>query len=103
MTRKLLRHFTGWGMLLLLVCIGHRSQAQSIRLDLHETDLARVVAVLQQQAPTVNFSFSQEELEKIRLDHVELKATSIQEALDKLQSNYGLHYLMDGKNVTLKY
>lgn len=103
MTRKLQRHFAVWGLLLLLVCIGHRSQAQSIRLDLHQTDLARVVAVLQQQAPTVNFSFSQDELEKVRLDHVVLKSSSLQEALDVLQSKYGLHFLMDGKNVTLKY
>src|ERR1700761_7589892 len=103
MTRKLQRHFAVWGLLLLLVCIGHRSEAQNIRLDLHKTDLARVVAVLQQQAPTVNFSFSQDELEKIRVDNVVLKASSLQEALDVLQSKYGLHFLMDGKNVTLKY
>ena len=103
MTRKLLRHFTGWGLLLLLLCVGHRSQAQNIRLDLHQTDLAKVVVVLQQQAPTVNFSFSQEELEKVHLDRVALKASSLQDALQVLQSRYGLHFLMDGKNVTLKY
>ena len=89
--------------MLLLLCIGHRSQAQNIRLDLRQTDLAKVVAVLQQQAPTVNFSFSQEELEKVRLDRVALKASSLQDALQVLQSKYGLHFLMDGKNVTLKY
>src|ERR1700744_278837 len=103
MTRKLQRHFAGWGLLLLFVFIGHRSHAQNIGLDLHQRDLARVVAVLQQQAPTVNFSFSQDELEKVRLDHVVLRESSLQEALDALQSKYGLHFLMDGKNVTLKY
>ncbi len=103
MTRKLQRHFTVWGLLLLLLCIGQRSQAQNIRLDLHETDLARVVAVLQQQAPAANFSFSQEELEKVHLDHVQLKAANLQDALNVLQTKFGLHFLMDGKNVTLKY
>jgi TonB-linked SusC/RagA family outer membrane protein len=103
MTRKLQRHFVVLGLLLLLLGIGQRSWAQNIRLDLHETDLARVVAVLQQQAPTVNFSFSQEELEKVHLSHVELKASGLQDALQILQNKYGLHFLMDGKNVTLKY
>ena len=63
-----------WGLFLLLLSIGQRVSAQSIRLDLRETDLAKVVAALQQQAPSVNFSFSQEALEKVSLNRVELKA-----------------------------
>ena len=85
--------------MLLLLCIGHRGEAQNIRLDLHQTDLAKVVVVLQQQAPTVNFSFSQEELEKVHLDRVALKASSLQDALQILQSRYGLHFLLDRKSV----
>jgi TonB-linked SusC/RagA family outer membrane protein len=103
MTRKLQRSFTVWGFLLLLLIIGQRGMAQSIRLDLHETDLAKVVAVLQQQAPAINFSYSQEVLERVRVDHVQFKAGTLQGALEILQVKYGLHYLMDGKNVTLKY
>ena len=32
-----------------------------------------------------------------------MKAARLQEALEILESKYGLHFLMDGKNVTLKY
>ena len=103
MTRKLQRHFAIWGLLLLLLGVGTKGIAQSIRLDLQGTDLAKVVAALQQQAPTVNFSYSQEALEKVRVDHVQLKAGRLQQALEMLQERYGLHFLMDGKNVTLKY
>ena len=92
-----------FGLFLLLLGIGQRVSAQSIRLDLRETDLAKVVAALQQQAPNVNFSFSQEALEKIHLGRVELKAGRLQDALGTLQKKYGLHYLMDGNTVTLKY
>ena len=103
MTRKFQQSFMMWGLFLLLLSIGQHVSAQSIRLDLKETDLAKVVAALQQQAPDVNFSFSQEALEKVRLNRVELKAGRLQDALEMLQKKYGLHYLMDGKTVTLKY
>jgi len=103
MTRKFQQSFMMWGLFLLLLSIGQHVSAQSIRLDLRETDLAKVVAALQQQAPSVNFSFSQEALEKVRLNRVDLKAGRLQDALEILQKKYGLHYLMDGKTVTLKY
>ncbi len=103
MTRTLQRRFMVLGLFLLLVCIGQKSMAQGIRLDLHGTDLAKVVAVLQQQAPAVNFTYSQEALEKVKVDHVQLKTHNLEDALNILQKKYGLHYLMDGKNVTLKY
>lgn len=103
MTRKLQQRFMVCGLLLLLLSIGQRTFAQNIRLDLHGTDLAKVVAALQQQAPTVNFTFSQEALEKVHVDHVQLKTGRLQDALDILQKKYGLHYLMDGATVTLKY
>jgi hypothetical protein len=73
MTKKLQHSFMVWGLLLLLLGVAHRSQAQSIRLDLHGTDMARVVAALQQQAPTVNFTYSQEVLEKVHVDRIQLK------------------------------
>ncbi len=91
------------GILLLLLGVGQRSLAQRIQLDLRETDLAKVVVALQQQAPTVNFTYSQEVLEKVHVDHLQLKAATLQEALEILQRRYGLHFLMDGNNVTLKY
>jgi hypothetical protein len=103
MTRKFQQSFIMWGLFLLLLSIGQQVSAQSIRLDLRETDLAKVVAALQQQAPSVNFSFSQEALEKVSLDRIELKAGRLQDALEILQKKYGLHYLTDGKTVTLKY
>src|ERR1700760_1539141 len=103
MTRKSQRSFTVWGLLFFLLIIGQRAFAQSIRLDLQNTDLAKVVAALQQQAPAINFSYSQEVLEKVHVDHVQVKAGQLEQALKILQEKYGLHYLMDGKNVTLKY
>ena len=92
-----------WGLLLLLMGVANRSQAQSIRLDLHGTDMARVVAALQQQAPTVNFTYSQEVLEKVHVDRIQLKTDRLEDALTILQNKYGLHFLKDGQNVTLKY
>src|ERR1700753_4353763 len=103
MTQQLQKRLSVWAVLLLLLCIGQRGWAQSIRLDLHGTDLAKVVAVLQQQAPAINFSYSQEALEKVHVDRVQLKAGKLEDALQILQNKYGLHFLMDGKNVTLKY
>ncbi len=63
MTRQLQRSFAVWGLLLLLLSIGQKGLAQSIRLDLQGTDLAKVVAALQQQAPTLNVSYNQKDLE----------------------------------------
>src|ERR1700754_3096959 len=103
MTRKFQQSFMMWGLFLLLLSFGQRGSAQSIGLDLRETDLAKIVAALQQQAPSINFSFSQEALEKVRLNRVELKAGRLQDALEILQKKYGLRYLMDGNTVTLKY
>lgn len=100
MTRKL--SFSLWVLFLLLGMV-KTSQAQSIRLDLRETDLAKVVAALQQQASNVNFTYSQESLEKVKIAHVQVKADRLQAALEQLQKKYGLHFLMDGANVTLKY
>jgi TonB-linked SusC/RagA family outer membrane protein len=100
MTRKF--SFSLWVLFLLLGMV-KTSQAQSIRLDLRETDLAKVVAALQQQASNVNFTYSQESLEKVKIAHVQVKADRLQAALDQLQKKYGLHFLMDGTNVTLKY
>src|SRR5260221_4435505 len=102
MIKKLQRSFTVYAVLLLL-SIGKGALAQAIRLDLPGTDLAKVVTALQQQAPGINFSYSQESLEKVRLDRVQVKAGRLQDALDLLQKKYGLHYLMDGNTVTLKY
>lgn len=100
MTRKL--QFSLWILFLLLGMVT-KSQAQSIRLDLRETDLAKVVAALQQQASSVNFTYSQESLEKVKIAHVQVKADRLQTALEQLQKKYGLHFLLDGTNVTLKY
>src|SRR5258708_26487431 len=101
MIKKLQRIFTVHLVFLLLLSKG--ASAQTIRLDLPGTDLAKVVTALQQQAPSINFSYSQESLEKVRLDRVQVKAGRLQDALEILQKRYGLHYLMDGNNVTLKY
>jgi TonB-linked SusC/RagA family outer membrane protein len=103
MTRKFQQSLMVLGLFLLLPGIGQKVSAQSIRLDLRETDLAKIVASLQQQAPNINFSFSQEALEKVHLNRVGLKAGRLQDALEILQKKYGLHYLMDGKTVTFKY
>ena len=103
MIKRLQRSFTVYALLLLLLCMGKGALAQSIRLDLPVTDLAKVASALQQQAPSINFSYNQESLEKIHLDRVQVKAGRLQDALEILQKRYGLHYLMDGNNVTLKY
>lgn len=93
----------GCGLLILFLSLGHRGWAQAIRLDLRGTDLSKVVAALQQQAPAVNFTYSQEVLEKVKVDRVQLKAARLEDALTILQNRYGLHFLIDGQNVTLKY
>jgi TonB-linked SusC/RagA family outer membrane protein len=103
MTRKFQRSFAVFGFFLLLLGTGHPINAQNIRLDLRGTDLAQVVAALQQQAPNIDFSFSQEALAKVHLARVELKAGRLRDALEILQRIYGLHYLMDGRTVTFKY
>jgi TonB-linked SusC/RagA family outer membrane protein len=103
MKRKIVRSLTGWGSFLFFLCLAQTSIAQSIRLDLRQTDLAKIVAALQQQVPAVNFTYSQEMLEKVHIDHVQLKAAGLGDALEILQKRYGLHYLIDGSNVTLKY
>ncbi len=103
MIKKLQRNLTVYGVLILLLSIGQGALAQAIRLDLPGTDLAKVVAALQQQAPGINFSYNQELLEKVHLDRVQVKSGRLQDALETLQKKYGLHYLMDGNNVTLKY
>ena len=92
MTRTTQRSFAVWSLLLLLMSFGQRGFAQSIRLDLHGTDLAKVVAALQQQAPNINFSYSQETLEKVHVEHVQLKAGGLREVLEILQGKYGLPY-----------
>jgi TonB-linked SusC/RagA family outer membrane protein len=103
MTRKFQRSFAVFGLFVLLLGAGHRVSAQKIRLDLRRTDLAQVVAVLQQQAPNIDFSFSQEALAKVHMERVVLQAGRLRDALEILQKIYGLHYLMDGRTVTLKY
>jgi TonB-linked SusC/RagA family outer membrane protein len=103
MSRKLQRSFMGCGLLFLFLVLGQKGWAQTIRLDLHGTDLSKVVAALQQQAPNVNFTYSQEVLEKVKVDKIQLRAARLEEALQTLQKQYGLHYLLDGSNVTLKY
>ena len=103
MTRKLKCSFMGCGLLLMFLVLGQRGWAQTIRLDLKRTDLSKVVAALQQQAPTVNFTYSQEVLEKVKIDRIQLKSGNLQDALEVLQKQYGLHYLLDGTNLTLKY
>ncbi|GGB16891.1 SusC/RagA family TonB-linked outer membrane protein [Puia dinghuensis] len=103
MIRKFQHGFMVCGFLLLFLGMGQRVIAQNIRLDLRQTDLAKVVAALQQQVPSMNFSYSQEMLEKVKLDRVQFKASRLEDALQVLQKKYGLHYLMDGNTVTLKY
>ena len=93
----------GCGLLFLFLLLGQRGWAQTIRLDLRGSDLSKVVAALQQQAPTVNFTYSQEVLEKVKVDRLQLKAQRLEDALEILQKRYGLHYLLDGSNLTLKY
>ncbi|HEY4335718.1 MAG TPA: hypothetical protein VGM89_07470, partial [Puia sp.] len=103
MTRKVQRSFMGFGLFLLFLMLGQRGWAQTIQLNLHRTDLSKVVAALQQQAPAVNFTYSQEVLEKVKIERMQLKAGKLQDALEILQKQYGLHYLLDGSNLTLKY
>lgn len=90
-------------ILLLLFGVAGSLSAQSIQLILKNTDLAKVVASLQEQAPQYRFSYQPEALEKIKLNEVYLKTSNLTAALQQLQKQYGLHYLLDGKNVSFKY
>jgi TonB-dependent receptor len=77
--------------------------AQSIKLRLQKTTLAKVAASLQQQAPGSNFSYSPEVFEKVNIEQVQADAPSLQVMLDLLKKQIGLHSLVDGNNITLKY
>lgn len=92
-----------WIFIFLLLGNAHVLFAQAVHIDEQKTDLAKVAAMLQQQYPQVNFSFNEEVLKKVKLPQVRLNASQLHEALELLQSKYGLHYLQDGNNVTLKY
>lgn len=89
-------------LFLLLLAAGTAS-AQQINLDLKNTDLARVVNALQAQAPQYKFSFQQELLEKVKLPELRLRTDNLNNALEQLQQKYGLHYLLDGTMVSMKY
>ncbi|MEI9810744.1 MAG: hypothetical protein WDO16_24305 [Bacteroidota bacterium] len=66
--------------------------------------MSQVVATLQKkQAPQYKFSYQPEALEKVKLAEVRLKAASLTSALQQLQKQYGLHYLLDGSTVSFKY
>jgi TonB-linked SusC/RagA family outer membrane protein len=101
MTRKL--RMSLLIVVFLSIALRQQAGAQQINLDLRSTDLAKVVVAMQEQAPGINFSYNQEGLEKIHVDKVEVRANKLKESLDILQQKFGLHYLMDGNNVTLKY
>lgn len=103
MSKQLQQRFRILGFLIVMFFIKQEGHAQAIHLDLRSSNLAKVVAALQAQAPGVNFSYSQEVLEKVQTGELQLNTTRLKEALEVLQTRYGLHYLMDGKNVTLKY
>lgn len=91
--------------LLLSFCLLYAGDmmAQTIHIDLENTTLAKVAASLQQQSPDINFSYSGEVFEKAGIEKVKAEAPSLKEMLEVLKKQIGLHFLMDGKNVTLKY
>lgn len=92
-----------WIFFFLLLASAQQAGAQAIHIDLQQTNLAKIVAALQQQAPKINFSYSEAALSRIKVDHVQLEAAKPLEALELLKKNYGLQYLQDGNNITLKY
>lgn len=89
-------------LLLLLGCTG-MLYAQAIHLNLKNTNLAQVVSALQQQATGYKFTFQQESLEKVKLSSLTLQTADLPKALEQLQQQYGLHYLLDGNMISFKY
>ncbi len=77
--------------------------AQVINIDLESTDLAKVVSMLQQQVPGFKFVFQQESLEKVKIRQVHLKAASVKLALQQLDAQFGLSFLIDGQVISLRY
>lgn len=101
--RSVLQRAKAVWMLLLILCSTTLARAQQVNLQMKNTHLAQVVAKLQQQFPAYRFSFQQEALEKVKVSNLALKAASFTAALDQLQKEYGLHYLMDGNIVSFKH
>jgi TonB-linked SusC/RagA family outer membrane protein len=101
--RRLFRKPQWWLLVFILLGSVNTLLAQSIHISLQKTDLAGVAAALQKQSPSMNFSYNEDALKKIKLDHVQVDAGSLGEALVLLQKNYGLQYLQSGNNITLRY
>jgi TonB-linked SusC/RagA family outer membrane protein len=95
-----------WMAAAILLCLlaGVQSAwAQTVKLRLRNTNLAKVIVQLQQQAPQYKLSYQQEVMEKVKLDEVAVDAGSFTQALQQLQEKYGLHYLIAGNTVSFKY
>lgn len=95
-------YWKAWALFLLSLCWAQFTSAQNIKVDLTQTDLARVVDAIQQQASGYEFTYQAESLEKVKLDRVRLHAVKLKDALDQLQP-YGLQYMMDGTTVSMRY
>lgn len=97
-----LSRLTGW-LLCCFLLYGGQALSQSARINLQRTSLARVAGSLQQQFPDLNFSFDQVLFEKTMVEKVQAEAGTLNGLLNVLKEQVGLHALVDGKNVTLKY
>ncbi|WP_343746136.1 SusC/RagA family TonB-linked outer membrane protein [Chitinophaga sp.] len=91
-----------WSLALVAV-MSAQVQAQAIQVDLHGSNLAMVVASLQKQAPGYHFSYQQQALEKVKVAHITFHQSSVKAALEYLQKNYGLQFLLEGNQVSVKY
>ncbi|HVI45262.1 MAG TPA: SusC/RagA family TonB-linked outer membrane protein [Chitinophaga sp.] len=94
---------TGLRALVIVAAMNGRANAQSIKMDITGSNLAAVVANLQKQAPGYQFSFQQQVLEKVKVDKMNLHQPSVKAALEYLQKNYGVQFLMEGNMVSVKY
>ncbi|WP_160713164.1 SusC/RagA family TonB-linked outer membrane protein [Chitinophaga solisilvae] len=93
----------GCTALVMVAVLNAHVQAQSVRVNLQGSNLAKVVESLQKQAPGYHFSFQQQALEKVKVDKINLHQSSVKDALEYLQKNYGLQYLLEGNMVSVKY
>ena len=89
-------------LLCFLFCAGMLG-AQTIRVNQQNTNLAKIATALQKQFSHMNFSYNPQAFEKVTIQQIDIEAKSLPELLELLKKKTGLHSLIDGSNITLKY
>ncbi len=79
------------------------AQQRPIAIDLSNTTLLEVVNQLQRQTPAIHFSFQPSVFEKVKVNRISLRASTLEEALAQLKKQHNVDYRIDGETAALKY